>query len=220
MFDGKLGIWPLTEEYVAQRASINRPRGAVLTRNIASVDREVIKQLLLKEVIPAIKSKWPARDRKKPILIQLDNAKPHVPVDDPDIVAAGTADGWNIHLFLQPENSPDLNVLDLGFFASIQAIQIEKPIYGIDALIAAVVAAYENLHYTTLDDIFLSLQNVMICILRADGANEYTLPHMGKQRLRRLGELPEVLTCPQDVFDRACDFIGGDPFIESRTCSS
>uniref|UniRef100_H3G6S8 Uncharacterized protein n=1 Tax=Phytophthora ramorum TaxID=164328 RepID=H3G6S8_PHYRM len=74
MFDGKLGIWSLTEEYVAQRASINRPRGTVLTRNIASVDREVIKRFLLEAVFPAIKSKWPARDRKKPILIQQDNA--------------------------------------------------------------------------------------------------------------------------------------------------
>ncbi|ETL81235.1 hypothetical protein L917_18397, partial [Phytophthora nicotianae] len=34
--------------------------------------------------------KWPARDRDKPILIQHDNAKPHVSPYDSDIVAAGT----------------------------------------------------------------------------------------------------------------------------------
>ncbi|GMG17626.1 unnamed protein product [Phytophthora fragariaefolia] len=33
--------------------------------------------------------KWPARDHNKPILVQQDDAKPHVPADDPDIVAAG-----------------------------------------------------------------------------------------------------------------------------------
>ncbi|GMF32362.1 unnamed protein product [Phytophthora fragariaefolia] len=140
-----------------------------------------------RHLFPAIKSKCPARDRNKLILVQQDNPKPHVPTDAPDIVAAGTADGWNIHMFSQPANSPDLNVLDLGFFASIQAIRIEKPIYGIDKLVAVVVDAYDKMHYTMVDAIFLTLQNVMICILRAEGGNEYKFPHLGKQRLRRLG---------------------------------
>jgi hypothetical protein len=47
----------------------------------------------------------------------------------------------------------------------------------------------------------------MLCYLQIDGGNEYTLPYMRKQRLRRLSEQPEVLTCPEDVVDRACDFI-------------
>ncbi|ETI57014.1 hypothetical protein F443_00630 [Phytophthora nicotianae P1569] len=62
MFDGKLGIWPLVEDYTAQRNSANRPAGTVLTRNIASIDRDVIKEFLLKEVTPTIKRKWPAQD--------------------------------------------------------------------------------------------------------------------------------------------------------------
>ncbi|ETP54784.1 hypothetical protein F442_00598, partial [Phytophthora nicotianae P10297] len=62
MFDGKLGIWPLVEDYIAQRNSANRPAGTVLTRNIASIDRDVIKEFLLKEVTPTIKRKWPAQD--------------------------------------------------------------------------------------------------------------------------------------------------------------
>lgn len=96
MFKGKLGIWDLTEQYIAQRSSANRPRGSLLTRNIDLVTREVIKNVLLQKVIPVIKWKWPARDRGVPILIQQDNAKPHVSRFDPDIIAAGTANGWKI----------------------------------------------------------------------------------------------------------------------------
>ncbi|ETM00284.1 hypothetical protein L917_02979 [Phytophthora nicotianae] len=77
MFDGKIGIWPLVEQYTAQRSRINRPAGTILTKNIESIDRTVIKRFLLDELIPAIKRKWPVRDRHLPILIQQDNARPH-----------------------------------------------------------------------------------------------------------------------------------------------
>ncbi|OWZ23191.1 Mar9 Transposase [Phytophthora megakarya] len=192
MFDGKLRIWPLVEHYTAQRNSRNRPAGTVLTkiRNIPSIDRGVIKEFLLTAVIPAIKTKWPARHRGRNILIQQDNAKLHDSSHGPDDAAAGTADGWNICMFPQPANLPDGNVLDLGFFTSIQNIQIERPIYSTEALITAVIDAYNRLSSATLDDVFLSLQNVMICILQSKGGNAYMLPHMGKQKLRREGRLP------------------------------
>ncbi|ETP14963.1 hypothetical protein F441_10135, partial [Phytophthora nicotianae CJ01A1] len=119
MFDGKLGIWPLVEDYTAQRNSANRPAGTVFTRNIASIDRDVIKEFLLKEVIPTIKRTWPAQEQDKLILIQQDNAKPHVSPHDSEIVAAGTADGWNIRLFCQPPNSPDLNVRSRVFLVDL-----------------------------------------------------------------------------------------------------
>jgi hypothetical protein len=125
-FDGKIGIWPFTEEVAAQRASVNRARGTIVTKNIESVSRSVIKDFLLRLVIPATKKQWPARDRGHFITIQQANARPHVPSplpDDEDIIPAGTTNGWNIRLSNQPPNSPDTNVLDLGFFSAIQAIQ-------------------------------------------------------------------------------------------------
>ncbi|ETP46622.1 hypothetical protein F442_07146 [Phytophthora nicotianae P10297] len=54
MFNGKLGIWPIVEDCTAQRNSANSPAGTVLTRNIASINRDVIKEFLLKEVIPSV----------------------------------------------------------------------------------------------------------------------------------------------------------------------
>jgi hypothetical protein len=66
-------------------------------------------------LLPAIKQRWPAAERGTTIWIQQDNAKTHIPVDDLEFVAAAQADGWDIRLTCQPLNSPDLNILDLGF---------------------------------------------------------------------------------------------------------
>lgn len=55
--------------------------------------------------------------------MQQDNARPHNVNDDPELIAACTADGWDIRLVNQPPNSPDTNILDLGFFNSIQSLQ-------------------------------------------------------------------------------------------------
>lgn len=51
-----------------------------------------------------------------PIFIHEDNARCHVHQDDPYFCRATSEGGFDIHLIYQPPNSPDLNVLDLGFF--------------------------------------------------------------------------------------------------------
>ena len=58
-------------------------------------------------------------------------------------MAAGTSEGRNIRLLLQPPNSPDLNVLDLGFFRN-GLHQYLTPAKGIDDLVAAVQAAFDE----------------------------------------------------------------------------
>jgi hypothetical protein len=175
MFDGKIGVWPLTETYTAQRDSVNRKNGSLCVRNVASVDRPLFKHYIIVHVIPSIKAKWPAHYRGRNIFIQQDNATPHVLPCDPDVIAAGTADGWNIRLLFQPPNSPDLNVLDLGFFASILSIQYRQPTTGIENLINAVQRAFDDTNVDTLDNIFLTLQGVMQCILQHNGCNRYPL---------------------------------------------
>ncbi|GMF36945.1 unnamed protein product [Phytophthora lilii] len=207
IWDGKLGIWAFTEEYVAQRRSKYRTKGTLCVRNIESVTRDVYKEYLLTFLIPSIKAKWPAKDRSRPILIQQDNAKPHVSPFDPEIVAAGSVDGWFIRLIVQPPNSPDYNALDLGLFASIQSIQYRYAIRGINNLIDVVEAAYEELSTTTQDNVFLTLQACMLCVLEADGGNDYKIPHQSKEKLRRAGLLPRVLTCDRALYERSCQLL-------------
>ncbi|XP_074315028.1 uncharacterized protein LOC141651206 [Silene latifolia] len=125
LFDGKIGIFPFSVIVPAKRASKNRVRGTLEQKPIERINKTVIKQCILQKVLPAIKSKFHDKKGRK-IFIQQDNAKPHISTRDPDFVAAATADGWDIELICQPPNSPDLNVLDLGHFRTIQTIQHEK----------------------------------------------------------------------------------------------
>ncbi|GMF12463.1 unnamed protein product [Phytophthora lilii] len=167
IWDGNLGIWAFTEEYVAQRTSKYRTKGTLCQ----------------------------------------NNAKPHVSPFDPDIVAAGSVDGWFIGLIFQPPNSPDYNALDLGLFASIQSIQYRYAIRDINNLIDVVEAAYEELSTTTQDNVFLTLLACMLCVLEADGGNDYTIPHQSKEKLRRAGLLPRVLTCDRALYERSCQLL-------------
>ena len=91
--------------------------------------------------------------------------------NDADIVALGSADGWNIKFKAQPANSPDLNVLDLGFFNSIQSLQHEASPNTIDELIDCVQQAFNKLEVTTLNNVFTTLQTCMESIMLTGGGN-------------------------------------------------
>ena len=71
--------------------------------------------MLVDNVIPAIKAKFPTSQKNRPVYIQLDNARPHTIRVDKLIEeqCSKDEDGWDIRIKRQPPNSPDLNVLDL-----------------------------------------------------------------------------------------------------------
>ncbi|XP_074289083.1 uncharacterized protein LOC141614225 [Silene latifolia] len=125
IFDGKIGIWPFVIEIPAQRNSKNRVAGTMETKCIESINKQVTKDMIINRVLPAIKAKWPSNVSKR-IIIQQDNARPHFRNDDLDFKRVATSDGWEIELAYQTPNSLDLNVLDLGFFRSIQSLQQKK----------------------------------------------------------------------------------------------
>ena len=89
---------------------------------MTSVNGDVIRRYLIDKLLPDLKAKWPAERRLETIWIQQDNFRTHIPVNDPEFCALAQADGWDIRLMCQPANSPNTNVLDLGFFAAIHAL--------------------------------------------------------------------------------------------------
>lgn len=202
-FSGKWGIWPFIVKEPALRNSKNRSAGTMVTKTI-SVDKEAYRAALIDKIIPSIKKSWP--EQRKAIYIQQDNAKPHVRPDDPDIVAAGTDGGWNIHLQCQPPNSPDFNVLDLGFFNSIQSLQHQKSPKTIDELIDCVTESFNELMPNTLNSVYLTLQSVLRESLKADGGNHFKIPHMKMEKLSETGDLPLSINCNASVFERALEF--------------
>jgi hypothetical protein len=205
-FSGKIGIFPLVQWVPAKRNSKNRVVGTLELKPIESITKEVTKNCLITQVLPAIRSKWPSFGSRT-ILIQQDNARPHIAINDKDFVLAAKQDGFDIRLYFQPSNSPDMNVLDLGYFASIQALQQKKRMQKVEDLVAAVEASFDELPIEKLNYVFLTLQTTMVKVLEVLGENHYELPHIGKERLEHLNELPTSISIDESTLKQARMFV-------------
>jgi hypothetical protein len=181
--------------------------GTLVTKAMTSVTKEVSRGFLVNKVLPAIKAKWPAEEKGLPIYIQQDNAKTHIDVNDPAFVQAAQADGWDIRLTCQPPNSPDLNVLDLGFFfAAIQALFEKGTPNNINDIVAKVDKAYQDYPVQRINSIFLTQQGCMMGIMKHNGGQHYNIPHM-KKTLEMQGCLPTSLSCSQQLYSQALQFV-------------
>ncbi|KAF0685508.1 hypothetical protein As57867_022548, partial [Aphanomyces stellatus] len=175
-FDGKLGIWPFVEYAVAQRTSKNRPKGTIETKT-KTVDGAVYKESILNKVIPAIKARFPIGGQPNGVFVQQDNASPHKCVTTEALIAHGVT---GISMANQPANSPDFNVLDLGFFNAIQSLQQKKKMTSIDSLITAVEQSFFEMPPETLAKTFVTLQSVIEIALENNGGNDFKVPHLQK----------------------------------------
>ncbi|KAL7588113.1 hypothetical protein Lser_V15G38035 [Lactuca serriola] len=172
------------------------------TKPILSVTKEVTRSWFIEKVLPDIRAKWP-RSHVGPIFIQQDNAKPHIDVNDNDFLEVASSDGFDIRLNFQPSNSPDLNVLDLGFFRAIQSLQEQEALGTIDELVHAVQTSFEKMQSQQLNNVFLTLQTCMMEIIRVQGGNNYQIPHIGKNRLELEGNLPLQIGCDENLINES-----------------
>ncbi|KAF0704028.1 hypothetical protein AaE_015142 [Aphanomyces astaci] len=183
MWDGKVGVWPFVQVAPALRSSKNRPKGTPVTVPV-TVDSKVYFDAVVNKVVPAILAKFPGGRDRGNVSIQQDNASPHKCVTTELLHAQGVR---GIVVVNQPPNSPDFNVLDLGFFNSIQSLQYQKATRSIEELIDAVESAFYELPADTLAKTFvITLQNVMEKSIEIHGSNEYKLPHMRKDASKYL----------------------------------
>ncbi|ETV85691.1 hypothetical protein H257_02296 [Aphanomyces astaci] len=204
-FDGKIGTWHFTEVVPAAPSSRNRPAGTLELRPI-NVTRTIYKRILIDNVIPAIKAKWPA-EATRSVIIQQDNARPHVSPWDIDIVQACTSTGWSMQLKCQPPNSPDLNLLDLGFFIAIQALQQTHHSNTYKDIVNATTKAWRDVEPWSLERNFLTLQCCLCEVIACAGDNSYKIPHMKKAAFKKCGRLPESVQCSHDVVDAGCTLL-------------
>ncbi|VFQ76659.1 unnamed protein product [Cuscuta campestris] len=207
LWDGKVGIFHFTETVQAQRKSKNRAKGVLEVKPITSVTKQVTKDMLIKQVIPCIQEKWPSQ-LSKDIQIQQDNARPHIQGLDSDFMAAGNTNGFHITLNNQPPNSLDLNILDLEFFRAIQSLKEQCAPTSVPELLEAVQRAYNALNPETLNKVWLTYQQVLTKVMEHEGSNNYRLPHMGKDRLAREGNLPKSLSIDLDLIQKIARLVG------------
>lgn len=211
LFDGKIGMWPFVEEQSAQKTSNYCPAGTLELKPV-SVDSQRYKEYILEQVMPAIKRVWSQKRWTEAFVsIQHNNAPVHFNQNDNQWIeyAHESANNgrWTFNIRPQPPNSPDLNILDLGFFRSIQALQYEQcPAKTIPQLIRNVQQAWIEYNPNTLNRIWLSHGYGMNEIVGNDGNNEYTLPHVGKEQLEREGRLPTVVPLDFDALDALEDY--------------
>ena len=169
-FDGKIGVWAFYEEVEAKKKSINRPAGTIEWVPY-TVDNKAYSNYLTSKIIPAIGEKWPAWDKNLDIKIQADNAPAHIQVHAGSFAKAVKKIGLKISLYKQPAQSPDLNILNLGFFNAVQCLQQKNPQYTIKNLVGAIDEAWDNISPDVLKYNFLSLKSNINQILEDFGNN-------------------------------------------------
>ena len=197
-WDRKLGIWPIGDWEPVQRKLKNRPKETLVWKN-KIVTKEVYRDLLIMKLIPAIMEKWPISDRNmRKIFIQQDGVKNHIHEDDKLFNDALEENGVNAELYTQSANSPDVNLLDLGFFRAIQSFNDAAP-RNEEELIKAVSEAYNNYPKEKINRTWLTLQCCFNQIITHHGDNDYNIDHIPKEKLERNGNLPDVM----DVVDNA-----------------
>ena len=200
-WDGNLRIWPIGDWEPAKRASKNQPRGTLVWKN-KPVTKEVYCELLISKLLLAIVEKWPWMDRlSRKIWIQQDGAKSHINTEDNEFKEALEDQEINAGLYTQAANSPDVNLLDLGFFRAIQSFNDAAP-KNEEELIQSVQDAYANYPRKRLNQTWLTLHSVFNQIILCNRDNNYDIKHLSKEKLERTGQLPNVL----DVVDEASAF--------------
>jgi len=107
----------------------------------------------------------------------------------------------------QPPNSPDMNCLDLGFFASLQSMTDRRVSRNIDELIQNVQLEFDEHRPEILYRVFLTLQGCMTEVMKARGGNKYKIPHMSKEKLEALGMLPKALSCDRELYESCIQFL-------------
>ena len=198
-FDGKLGCWPLTEIVQARLNSKNRGKGDNVEQPIESIDTSVMMDVLINKLLPTICEKFP-RDTKS-ILIQMDNAPSHIDGTEREWIEDVQKTGLPIEISRHPECSPDINVLDLGYFNSIQSLQHKTRSYTIQQLIYNVIKSFQDLEVTTLSNIFVTWKIIMLKIIQTEGYNTYKMPHKRRYHLEKSGIVTTTVVVNNSIMD-------------------
>ena len=113
-FDGKIGLYPLTEYRETKRKSKYHEKGDLLMHPI-NLNAETYNKYIVNELLPDIRSKCPPEMLRETVYVQHDNAPAHA-LDHVKIAEKCVELGIDVKFYYQPAQSPDLNINDLVFF--------------------------------------------------------------------------------------------------------
>ena len=112
--------------------------------------------------------------------------KSHILDDNEEFKEVVDNIGLNLTMYTQLPNSPDTNILDLGFFRAMQLFNDDCPANE-EELIESIEKAYGEYPLHKLNHVWLTLQSCLNKIIENDGGNDYKIPYMGKESLEWRG---------------------------------
>ena len=140
----------------------------------------------------------------KKIYIQQDRAKNHISCNDKLPNDTLVEKGINATLYTQAANSPDIDLLDLGFIRAIQSFNDAAP-KNEEELIEAVSSAYNKYPHHKINQTWITLQCWFNQIIMHHGDNDYNIDHIGKEQLKRNGNLPDMMDVVEDA-ENICNY--------------
>lgn len=181
--DGKIAMIPFANDIPAKRSSRNRPAGTLEMKPF-TCNSETFYDAMTRPggMIEKIREKLQhLQEREIVVVIQADNAPPHIGKQNIDrLNTFGAAQqGMKIRVVLQPPQSPDYNVLDLGLFHSLNAGTISyrhgvSDFGDLNTNLQQVFASYPN---DVHERIYAKLLDIYRETLKVFGGNTYSLPH-------------------------------------------
>ena len=191
-FNGLTGIYACTEDVQAQRRSKNHEVGDWKEVDVP-VTADYYRRRMEDDIVPGIikHMPWAGLDGRT-LVIQHDGALPHT--------GKGNTDHWpeyfkskyprrSIVVVTQPAQSPDLNVLDLGFFRSLQSRVCSASSTSLSDMKDNIERMYWEYDAQTMERVWQSLFSVYNSILQQKGGNQYKLAHTNKAKAQREGTL-------------------------------
>lgn len=100
-----------------------------------------------------------------------------------------------------------MNVLDLGFFRSIQALQYQKSAYIYSQLVKTVNSAFESLTPNTFKFVWITLPACKIEVIKKLGGIDYHIPHGNMTELAREGRLSNYLGVRKEIIYEALCYL-------------
>lgn len=189
----KIGLWLFLHIIPAQRYCSNLSVRTLQIKPL-TVNREICRSILTEKVYSAFRSKLPITPKSNAI-VQQDNVRPHLNVNDREVSTKVWERDWKINLTFQPAKSPDFNVLDIGYFTSIQSIGQKNEYKNSQDLVDAVTQSFHEFSKNTLSALLLSLQKIFESFLKVGGGSSYRMPHMEKRKMSITDQFNNVVKC-------------------------
>lgn len=187
-FEGDIGIWPVTHKKIAKQSSKYHTAGDEY-EEMVNMNTEHFISMMKELVIPAAVKKvghW-----AKTIVLQIDSAGGHGVQKSKSALTFTTECGIKIETILQPTKSPDLNVLDLGAWYSLQVAvdKYKREYYSVEEVRAIKKPAHriieivkgtweEWVKQKKIGKLFRSVWFVMQKIVQEGGNNNFEVPHI------------------------------------------